>query len=92
MIKYCKVILHNSAALVVDFDGVLVQLPYIKDVSGGVYVKYQNGKYTVSSVEEYENSLRENKKRKGNASPFGAVSDEDLKTEISKLFKIKYCS
>lgn len=58
MIKKCNVILHNTAALVVDYEGKMIQVPYIKDVGNVVYVKYENGRYLISSEREYEDSLK----------------------------------
>lgn len=58
MVKECKVILHNSAVIVVDFDGTHIQFPATKTKSEKVYVEYSDGKYTIATKEDYEKSLR----------------------------------
>ncbi len=63
MIKECKVILHNSAVTVVEYDGNKVQLPSVQDCGKLVYVKINDGKYTVISKEEYDESLKNTTKK-----------------------------
>lgn len=58
MIKECKVVLHNSAVVVVDFGGTKVQFPATKINDKVAYVEYVNGKYSVVSKEDYEKSLK----------------------------------
>ena len=65
MIKKCNVILHNTAALVVDYEGKMIQLPYVKDVCDIVYVKLESGKYLISSEKEYEDSLKSKDTKRG---------------------------
>lgn len=45
--KECEVVLQNEKVLVVDFNGIMVQLPCIEDKKPKVLVKYENGKYTI---------------------------------------------
>jgi len=47
MIKECKILLSNSACAVIDFDGIEVQIPPIKDAHDFVKIKYENGLYQV---------------------------------------------
>jgi len=55
MIKKCKIILHNEKNIVIDYDGILVQLPNTigKNIAE-VYVKHHNDKYYIVTKEEYE--------------------------------------
>ena len=94
MIKECKVILCNTAALVVDFDGVKVQLPYASNIKDSVYVKCENGKYYMSSVEEYKNALKdkpEKKTKKVKTTEVNIVEDvinsEDVENMADKIFE-----
>lgn len=58
MIKECKVVLHNQAVTVVDYDGTQVQFPATKSKTDVVYVEYIDGKYAIVEKEDYEKSLR----------------------------------
>ena len=58
MVKECKVILHNSAVVVADYDGIQVQFPATKSKTDVVYVKYTNGKYVIVTREDYEKALK----------------------------------
>lgn len=65
MTELCPVILNNEAVTVVRFDNIEVQLPSIhKDVKS-VYVKYDNGRYTVveNIEDEKEKVVISHKKR-----------------------------
>ena len=52
MIKYCRVLLNNSAVTVVRYGDIDVQLPPIGKHADLVAVKYENGKYEVVNNEE----------------------------------------
>ena len=58
MIKECRVVLHNQAVTVVDYDGTQVQFPATKSKTDIVYVEYIDGKYAIVSREDYEKSLK----------------------------------
>lgn len=58
MIKECKVVLHNQAVTVVDYDGTQVQFPATKSKTDVVYVEYIDGKYAIVAREDYEKSLK----------------------------------
>lgn len=47
MIKECKVLLQNEAVTVVRFDDIEVQLPTRNNKSKTVFVKCEDGKYTI---------------------------------------------
>ena len=57
MIRKCRVILHNEFVMVVDFGGVLVQMPSTKSCGQSLYIEQKNGKYFVSNEKEYLKSL-----------------------------------
>lgn len=52
MIKECKVILHNEAVTVVDYDGKNIQFPSIAGDSKTVFVKCENGEYSICDGKE----------------------------------------
>lgn len=58
MIKECRVVLHNQAVTVVDYDGTQVQFPATKSKTDVVYVEYSDGKYVIVEKEDYEKSLK----------------------------------
>ena len=92
MIKECDVILHNTATLVVDFDGKQIQMPRTDNVDKTVYVEYKDGKYLLCSKDAYEKSLRQKFEKKSkkvktdelilNASCPEASVVEDEKDEV----------
>lgn len=43
--------------MVIDFDGIKVQLPSCKDVHDYVYVEHNDEKFTLITKEQYEKSL-----------------------------------
>lgn len=64
MIKECEVLVWNECVMVIDFDNVKVQMPsFGKNKTNSVYVKYENGKYTLSSELEYDKFLKQGKNR-----------------------------
>lgn len=87
MIKECKVILHNSAVMVVDFGGTKVQLPATKINDKIVYVEYIDGKYSVVLKEDYEKSLKlkVSKKTKKVETVDKAVVSEAVKNETDEI-------
>lgn len=52
MVKECSVILNNSAVTVIRYDETEVQLPSIHRKADKVFVKYENGRYTVVEKSE----------------------------------------
>ncbi len=63
MIKECKVILHNSAVTVIEYDGNKIQLPSVQNCEKSICVKFIDNKYSVVSREEFENSLKVSTKK-----------------------------
>jgi hypothetical protein len=47
MTKECKVTLNNEAVTVVQFDGIEVQFPSIRKNDKTVFVKYEDGNYSI---------------------------------------------
>lgn len=47
MVKECKVFLNNQYVTVIKFNDTDVQLPSIKKEADTIFVKYENGKYSV---------------------------------------------
>lgn len=84
MIKECNIILHNTATLVIDFDGKHIQLPRIEIKGEKVYVECEDGKYTISSKEEYDKSLKtkSDKKTKKNKAMETELVDEIVDLDI----------
>ena len=87
MVKECKVVLHNSAVMVVDFSGTKVQFPATKINDEVVYVEYIDGKYSVVSREDYEKSLKPKaiKKPKKVEAAFEVVEPEAVKNETDEI-------
>ncbi|MDR2277374.1 MAG: hypothetical protein LBE23_05905 [Vagococcus sp.] len=57
MIKECKVLKWNELVMVIDFDGVNVQMPSYENNVPFVYIKLEKERYSLSSKAEYELSL-----------------------------------
>lgn len=58
MIKECNVIINNKEVLVVNYDGMMVQLPNSTVIkTNTVFVKFKNGKYFIVGEGEYKKSL-----------------------------------
>ena len=66
MIKRGKVVLKNSAVVVVDIDGAYVQFNYNSGMQNmkELFVKVVNGKYSLTSEDEY---IKEKNKQSKNA-------------------------
>jgi len=47
MIKECKVILNNEAVTVIQFGDIEVQFPSIRKNDKTVFVKYEDGNYSI---------------------------------------------
>ena len=47
MIKECQVLLQNEAVIVVRYDDIDIQLPYHEGDFRTVFVKYEDGRYTI---------------------------------------------
>lgn len=59
MIQKCKVTYHNKflSIIVFEFKGKEIQMTLdIPDGTKVVYIKYENGKYSATSEQEYNNS------------------------------------
>ena len=57
MIKECNVDIWNELIMVIDFDKVKVQMPSTENKEKSVYIKLENGTYSLSTKEEYDKSL-----------------------------------
>jgi len=58
MIKKCKVIFRNSINMVVDFDGIELQMPTDGLDNYEVFVNFKDNKYTLSTKDDYEKTLK----------------------------------
>ena len=47
--------------MVIDFDGVKVQLPSVETNNSYIFIEFKNGKYAVASEKEYKKDI--NKKQ-----------------------------
>ena len=47
MVKECTVILNNEAVTVVKFDDIEIQFPSIRKNDKTVFVKYEDGNYSI---------------------------------------------
>lgn len=64
MVKECLVILNNEAVTVVRYDDIDIQFPSIyKDVKT-VFVKYENGKYSIVDEKDAIFEIAQPKKKK----------------------------
>lgn len=54
LVKECSVISKNSDVIVVDYNGKNIQFSYDKSISDKAYVKYENGRYSLTSKLEFE--------------------------------------
>lgn len=82
MIKKCEIISQNPFLniLVVDFDGRKIQMTgSVNKNAKFVYVKYENDVATVSSLEEYEQSKKQNKSYIPNKAVKPEIEKENLK-------------
>lgn len=68
MVKNCRVLINNEAVTVIEYDGVLVQIPAIHRKARNVNVILQNGRYIVVD-DDYKDSVAsvtEKPKKKAN--------------------------
>lgn len=63
MTKQCPVILNNKAVTVVRFDNIEIQFPSIHKDAETVFVKFEDGKYTIVENIEEEKVVISHKKR-----------------------------
>ena len=63
MTKQCPVILNNKAVTVVKFDNIEIQFPSIHKDAETVFVKFEDGKYTIVENIEEEKVVISHKKR-----------------------------
>ena len=91
MIKECYVKLNNEAVTVVNFDGVDVQFPAIKREAKTVFVKFENGKYSITDkpVEETKPVIVEDNKETDNKEtrPQKVMGRRKQLTKPQKLMK-----
>lgn len=59
MVKECLVILNNAAVTVIRYDETEVQLPSIHRKADKVFVKYENGRYTIVEKPEPKADLED---------------------------------
>lgn len=53
MIKECNVIMQNSHVAVAVFDGLKIQVPNSDVVDRGVYIRLENGSYSIATKDEF---------------------------------------
>lgn len=78
MIKECKVLSCNPFLniVVIDFDGKTIQMTgKIDEGAKTIYVKYEDGIATVSSVEDYKKSLKSKATKKPKNIEVDSVED-----------------
>lgn len=68
MVKNCRVLINNEAVTVIEYDGVLVQIPAIHREAKNINVILQNGRYIVvnDNYKELMASAAEKQKKKAN--------------------------
>lgn len=68
MVKNCRVLINNEAVTVIEYDGVLVQIPAINREAKNVNVILQNGRYIVvnDDYKEPVTDVAEKLKKKAN--------------------------
>ncbi|MDL2301469.1 hypothetical protein LJC58_03845 [Lachnospiraceae bacterium OttesenSCG-928-D06] len=64
MIKKCKVVQLNEKIVVIDFDGVLIQMKSPKVQCSHLYVNENNGVYFLCTEADYVRSLSKKNKNK----------------------------
>lgn len=64
MIKKCKVLINNTLVTVIDYDGVLIQLPSIKDNLEYVNVKKIGNRYIITQDAFIKNKQNNQKRKK----------------------------
>ena len=69
MIKECKVLLRNQYVMVIEFEGKEIQFPSDHSDFDTVFVKYENGKYSITDKLEESKPVKikpisRNKKQK----------------------------
>lgn len=53
MIKECNVIMQNSHVAVAVFDGLKIQVPNSDVVDRRVYIRLENGSYSIATKDEF---------------------------------------
>ena len=69
MVKECKVLLRNQYVMVIEFIGKEIQMPSDHSDFNKVFVKYENGKYSITDKLEESKPVKikpisRNKKQK----------------------------
>lgn len=77
MIRECNVLNYNphQNIVVVDFEGVQVQLPCLKRVDKKCFISYEDGVYTLSSKEDYKKFKKPIKKPNVDKKTEGIIED-----------------
>lgn len=81
MTKQCPVILNNKAVTVVGFDDIEIQFPSVNKDVKTVFVKYENGKYTiVENIEEEKVVISHKKRNQKKTTVEDETADEAVET------------
>lgn len=99
MVKKCRILIHNSAVTVVDFDGTHIQFPSIETQNKEIYVEDIDGRYSVVSEEEYKKFMRpkvDKKSKKSKVDEADLVEDvvvsEVEQNDLDETSDCPYCS
>lgn len=86
MIEECVVVLQNEAVMVVDYDGTKIQFPATEEKLDVVYVGCTDGRYAITTKEDYEKSLKpkESKKQRKSKAIETDLVDEVVQSEAVK--------
>ena len=57
MIKECPILINNAIATVVKYDNIEIQFPKVQENTKTVFVKFDNGKYTIVNSQEYQKEI-----------------------------------
>ncbi len=87
MVKECLVILNNEAVTVVRFDGKDIQFPSIHKDTKTVFVKYENGKYSIVDEKDAMLDIAQPKKKK--ATKKTTIEENVMNTEEVTVTEIE---
>ena len=77
MVKECKVLMNNAAVMVVDFDGVHVQMPSAGKNIKTVAVEFSNGSYKLAEYKKVEAPAEESKPVKKTRKKKAEIAESD---------------
>lgn len=76
MTKECNVIINNDAVTVILFDDIEVQFPSIHAKAKKVFVKYEDGKYSIVDKLSDDNTITKKKNKKA------IINTDEIKAEV----------